>query len=73
MSTPDDADRRLTEVEIKIGFAEDLLDRLNETVYRQQLTIERLQRELVQLQRQMPAADGSGAVPGPRDELPPHY
>ena len=45
--TDDDADRRLTEVEIKIGFAEDLLDRLNETVYRQQLTIERLQRELV--------------------------
>ena len=71
--TDDDTARRLTELEIKASYAEDLLDQLNEMVYRQQQLIERLQRELVQLQRQMPAADGPGAAPSPRDELPPHY
>lgn len=73
MSAAQDTDHRLTELEIKASYAEDLLERLNETVFRQQQMIERLQRDLVQLQQQLPAADSPGAARSLRDELPPHY
>ncbi|CAB1368259.1 SlyX family protein [Denitratisoma oestradiolicum] len=65
-------DDRLTELEIKAGFAEDLLEALNQTVFRQQQQIEQLQREVralrQQLQESMPAESRSL-----RDEIPPHY
>lgn len=65
-------DKRLTDLEIKAGFTEDLVDHLNQLVARQQQQIDALIRELMQLREQ--AAD---ANPAPfrslRDELPPHY
>ena len=65
-------DDRLDALEVKAAFAEDLLEQLNLTVYRQQQQIERLQRELAQLRQQL--SEGSGAAPRSlRDELPPHY
>lgn len=73
--TPEDRARtehRLTELEIKASYAEDLLDRLNEVIVRQQAQIERLQREILALREQAGPADG--ATPRSlRDELPPHY
>lgn len=63
---------RITELEIKLSLAEDQIEELNRTVFRQQQQIDLLQaqsRELYQLLQ--PAADG-----GPRnlrDEVPPHY
>ena len=77
-STVAPLESRLTELEIKAAFTEDLLDDLNLLVYRQQEQIDRLVRELHQLRRQMPedrAADGAGGANGidPRNELPPHY
>ncbi len=63
---------RINELEIKLAYAEDLLDTLNHTVYRQQEQIEALQRQLSDLQRQMQAIPG-GAPRSPADELPPHY
>lgn len=69
-STPDDA--RLTELEIKASYQEDLLDQLNMTVYRQQQQIDRLVQEIAHLRQQMP--EPGGAAPrNLRDELPPHY
>lgn len=68
----DDTERRLTELEIKAGFAEDLLDHLNKLVARQQEQIELLARELARLQRQQAAGDAPGFT-SLRDELPPHY
>ncbi|MDX9994516.1 MAG: SlyX family protein, partial [Rhodocyclaceae bacterium] len=35
---------RVTELEVKLAFAEDLLDSLNATVYRQQERIDQLER-----------------------------
>lgn len=72
MEPSNDIDRRLTELEIKSSFAEDLLDHLNTLVARQQEQIELLARELTRLQRQQAAAGEpqSGSL---RDELPPHY
>lgn len=65
-------EERLTELEIKAGFAEDLLDTLNATIYRQQQQIERLQREVRELRDQLRSsmpAEGRSL----RDEIPPHY
>ena len=37
---------RLAEIEVKLSFAEDLLEELNRTVVRQQQQIDQLQQEL---------------------------
>ena len=68
----DPHDRRLTELEIKAAYTEDLLDELNRVVVRQQQQIDALLRELLQLRDRLP--DGAGGAPrNLRDDLPPHY
>lgn len=63
---------RLTEIETKLAFAEDLLESLNQTVVRQQGQIDLLQEQVRLLHRQLKdlRPDDSRT---PRDELPPHY
>ena len=63
---------RLTELEIKASYSEDLLDRLNEVVVRQQAQIDLLQRALAGLREQALEA-AQPAFRSLRDELPPHY
>ena len=63
---------RLTELEIKLSYTEDLLDTLNTLVANQQQDIAMLLREVVNL-RQQTDEPGSGAPRNLRDELPPHY
>ncbi|HEY1399132.1 SlyX family protein [Roseateles sp.] len=63
---------RVTELEIKASFAEDLVDHLNAQVAKQQEQIDALVREVMQLRRQVPEGRGDGTG-GLRDELPPHY
>ena len=70
--TKDRLDQRLTDLEIKASFTEDLVDELNRVVARQQDQIDLLLRELAELGRQGAAADG-GAPRSLRDDLPPHY
>jgi SlyX protein len=71
-TTPDATDARLNEIEVKLGFVDDLLDALNRTVFRQQQQIEQLTLELAALRQQLRA--GAAAAGGdPRDETPPHY
>ncbi|MCU0763352.1 MAG: SlyX family protein [Hydrogenophaga sp.] len=65
-------DERLMQLEIKISYAEDMLDTLNAQVARQQDQIDLLLREVVRL-RQQDLGHTPGAPPTPRDELPPHY
>lgn len=72
MSPTDTTDERLTQLEIKLSYAEDLLDTLNELVTRQQDQIHRLLREVSQL-RQQGGDDGQPRFRSLRDELPPHY
>lgn len=71
MDNTPDTDRRLTDLEVKASFTEDLLDQLNQTIFRQQQMIERLARELATLRDQIP--EGSTTFRSLRDELPPHY
>jgi SlyX protein len=72
MDNPNSTEQRLTALEVKASFADDLLDQLNQTIFRQQQQIDLLTRELVELRKQLPAADGAG-FRSLRDELPPHY
>lgn len=72
MEQPNQLEQRLTELEIKAGFTEDLLDSLNEVVIRQQQQIDLLTRELAHLRQQAPDGDAN-AFRSLRDELPPHY
>lgn len=66
------AQARLTELESKLAFAEDLLDTLNQTVVRQQGQIDSLQQQLRLLHRQLQEVQPDEAR-APRDEVPPHY
>lgn len=72
MTSPSPIEQRLTDLEIQISYADDLLDTLNAQVARQQLVIDRLMAEVAELRRRREDE------PGPtfrslRDELPPHY
>jgi SlyX protein len=75
MSEETRLDRRLTDLEVKASFTEDLLDQLNLVIYRQQQQIDRLILQLNQLRQQIPEDATSRGDPGhnPRSELPPHY
>jgi SlyX protein len=63
---------RITELEIKISYAEDLIDELNRTVFRQQQQIDLLAVELRALREQVKNAPQAEPL-SLRDELPPHY
>lgn len=65
-------DTRLEKIETKLSLAEDMLEELNKTVYRQQCQIEQLQREIGALREQVRAALPNEAR-NLSDEIPPHY
>jgi SlyX protein len=62
---------RLNHVEIKLSYSEDMLDQLNQTIFKQQQQIEFLYGEIKALK------EASNKVGGEfrslRDEIPPHY
>ena len=63
---------RITELEIKISYTEDLVEELNRTIFRQQQQIDFLAKELRSLRDQVNNAqplEGRSL----RDEIPPHY
>lgn len=70
VGTPTWVEQRLTDLEIKASYTDDLLEQLNQLVYRQQQQIDALAQRVNELQRQAPEA---GAPRHLRDELPPHY
>ncbi len=61
---------RITNLEIKLSFTEDLIEKLNQIVYKQQQQIEFLYRELKSIKEQASSGGGSGSL---KDEIPPHY
>ncbi|MBU3558668.1 MULTISPECIES: SlyX family protein [unclassified Polynucleobacter] len=65
-------DDRITNLEIKLSFTEDLIDQLNQTIYKQQQQIEFLYRELKSIKEQTSSGDGAGNS-SPKEEIPPHY
>jgi SlyX protein len=73
MTPTHDVDARLVEVESKLAFAEDLLETLNMTVFRQQQEIDRLHKQLLRMQEQLRTVSAPGQSTSLRDEIPPHY
>ena len=68
----DQFESRISELEVKLGFTEHVVDELNRTIARQQQQITLLQEELRMVFHQMmqlaPAGTGD-----PHEEIPPHY
>jgi SlyX protein len=72
MENPHDIEQRLTDLEIKATFTEDLLEQLDQVIVRQQQQIDLLMREVARLRQ--PATDAhEGPLRNLRDDLPPHY
>jgi SlyX protein len=67
------SDERITNLEIKLSFTEDLIEKLNETVYKQQQQIEFLYRELKAIKEQASSSGGGSSSDSLKDEIPPHY
>lgn len=64
---------RLAEIEAKLSFAEDLIDSLNTTVYRQQARLDLLESQIRLLHQQIQALQPNEEFRSLRDEIPPHY
>lgn len=72
MQQPDTSDYRLTNLEIKVCYQEDLLDQLNRIIVRQQQEIDLVMREVRRLRQQVPEGAGQ-TFSRASEELPPHY
>lgn len=72
-STEAEGTSRIEALEAKLAFAEDLLETLNLTVYRQQEQIARLQKQLGRLAEQVAGNGQAGEGRNLKDEIPPHY
>ena len=65
------SDDRITNLEVKLSFTEDLIEKLNEMIYKQQQQIEFLYRELKAIKEQ--ASSGGSGNSSLKDDIPPHY
>jgi SlyX protein len=69
--TAETAARRLTEIEIKLCYQEDTIEKLNQMILRQQEQIDWLGRQIGDLEeRSLHAAPDDRGL---RDDPPPHY
>lgn len=63
---------RLTELEIKASYTEDLIDQLDKVIVRQQAQIDLLIKAITELR--LSSTDGGlGVARNLRDDLPPHF
>lgn len=65
-------DARIVTLETKLMAAEDLLDELNRTVWRQQQELDLLREHVRQLAQQIRTLQ-PGKPLRPEDEIPPHW
>lgn len=63
---------RITDLEIKISYTEDLVEELNRTIFRQQQQIDLLAKELRNLRDQV-QNNQPQEFRSLRDDIPPHY
>ncbi|MER2554544.1 MAG: SlyX family protein [Thauera sp.] len=65
-------DARIVTLETKLMAAEDLLDELNRTVWRQQQELDLLREHVRQLAQQIRTLQPGNPL-HPEDEIPPHW
>jgi SlyX protein len=63
---------RIINLEIKFAHQEDFIEELNKVVIKQQITIERLEKEILDLKKNALSASVEGARTL-ADDKPPHY
>jgi SlyX protein len=66
-------ENRIVDIEIKVACQEDLIDELNQTVYRQQKKIDELEALCSALARHVKDMRDAATERGPANEPPPHY
>jgi SlyX protein len=64
---------RIIELEIKLSFAENTIESLNQTIFRHQQQLDRLQFELRSLRDELANSQSSAPQRSLQDEVPPHY
>ncbi len=64
---------RITELEVRFMHQEQTISELNETVYRQDVAIARLERELGRMREQFQSLSPSINKTAAEEEPPPHY
>ena len=72
MTNPDTTEQRLTNLEIKATYTEDLVEQLDQIIARQQQQIDLLLREVTEHRQPAPEVT---LITGRslRDDLPPHF
>ena len=65
--------QRLTDIETKLAYQEDLIQELNKTVHSQQLKLDQLEEALKSLSLRYNSLAEQGDPEYPVDEKPPHY
>lgn len=66
-------EERLVDIEVKLARQEDLVETLNQTVFRQQQKIDELEKLCSALARHIRDIRAAAAEPGAANEKPPHY
>jgi SlyX protein len=66
-------EERITELELRFMHQEKIVNDLNDTVYRQELAIVRLERELGRMREQFMTMSPSINRTADEEEPPPHY
>jgi SlyX protein len=68
-----DLEERITELELRFMHQEQTIQELNETVYRQEQVIGRLEREFSLISEQLSMSAASSGSEPDGEERPPHY
>jgi len=66
-------EERIINLEIRFAHQDEFLNQLNQIVVEQQKTIERLQKDIYDLKRNVNAENGVSGTRSLADDKPPHY
>lgn len=66
-------DERIINLEIKFAHQDDFLSQLNKIVSTQQMTIERLEKDVLELKRNLNVTNSVDGNRSLSDDKPPHY
>lgn len=66
-------EERIIELEIRFAHQDHFIHQLNEIVVAQQKTIDRLEKEMIDLKRTLNSEAGVNPTGSLKDDKPPHY
>ena len=66
-------DDRITELETRLVFQDDVIEKLNEVVTNQQQQLDKITRELLDLRAQIKSLEPSNVATDKEETPPPHY